>query len=193
VALSAGTRIPSSSDSGFPATGYDGQRPLHNEPPRRRSAAATVARRCDRLPGWSHLGCDHAGPSLHGPWMGCVHGKPRHPADLALAGLRRLLLGRLPGGHRLRCRCASAPPPLRGGHGRPEVRPFARLVAPWLRPRRAKPARAMDGRAGAEVSSRRRDRDPGSSECGPRPAAAPRIPAAAAGGHAAPPPAAGPA
>jgi len=23
----------------------------------------------DRLPGWSHLGCDRAGPSLHGPWM----------------------------------------------------------------------------------------------------------------------------
>jgi hypothetical protein len=31
--------------------------------------AATVARRCDRPPGWSHLGCDHAGPSLRGPWM----------------------------------------------------------------------------------------------------------------------------
>jgi hypothetical protein len=21
-----------------------------------------------RLPGWSHLGCDHAGRRLHGPW-----------------------------------------------------------------------------------------------------------------------------
>jgi hypothetical protein len=35
----------------------------------RRSAAATVARRCDRPPDWSHLGCDHVGPSLRGPWM----------------------------------------------------------------------------------------------------------------------------
>jgi len=36
---------------------------------RRRSAAATAARRCGRSPGWSHLGCDHAGPRLSGPWM----------------------------------------------------------------------------------------------------------------------------
>ena len=186
MALSAGTRIPSYSDSGFPATRHDGQRPLRNEPLRRRSAAAV-------RPAGRTLAATTPGQACTGAWMGCVYGKPRHPADLALAGRRRLLLGRLPGGHRLNCRCASAPPPLRGGHGRPEVRPFARLVAPWLRPRRAKPARAMDGRAGAEVSSRRRDTDPGSSGCGPRPAAAPRIPAAAAGGHAAPPPAAGPA
>ena len=37
-----------------------------------------------------------------------------------------------------------------GGHGRPEVRPLARLVAPRLRPRRAKPAGAMDGPAGVK-------------------------------------------
>jgi hypothetical protein len=44
----------------------------HDSPtldPCRRSAAATVARRCDRPPDWSHLGCGHVGPSLRGPWM----------------------------------------------------------------------------------------------------------------------------
>jgi hypothetical protein len=41
-----------------------------------RRAAAPPQPRCGhgrpeggRSPGWSHLGCDHAGPSLHGPWM----------------------------------------------------------------------------------------------------------------------------
>ena len=36
----------------------------------------------------------------------------------------------------------------------PGRRPFARLVAPWLRPRRAKPAGAMDGPAGVKFRAR---------------------------------------
>jgi hypothetical protein len=50
-----------------------------------------------------------------------------------------------------RSETAATGPPQSGGHGRPEVRPPARLVAPWLRPRRAKPAGAMDGRAGVKA------------------------------------------
>jgi hypothetical protein len=81
-------------------------------------------------------------------------------ASLCLAGLRRHLKCRPPGGKSTptssrhaaaagRAACLGQPP-LRGGRGRPEVRPPARLVAPWLRPRRAKPAGAMDGPAGAQ-------------------------------------------
>jgi hypothetical protein len=53
----------------------------------------------------------------------------------------------------------ATPPPLCGGHGRPEVRPPARLVAPWLRPRRAKAVGAMDGPTAVQFrcnTSRRR-------------------------------------
>ena len=45
-------------------------------------------------------------------------------------------------------------PPLSGGHGRPEVRPPGRLVAPWLRPRRPKPAGGMDAPAGVKTTAR---------------------------------------
>ena len=61
---------------------------------------------------------------------------------------------------------AARQPPLRGGHGRPEVRPPGRLVAPWLRPRRPKPAGAMDGPAGVKFSKSCRAR-PGRPPAGP--------------------------
>jgi hypothetical protein len=78
-------------------------------------AAATVARRCDRLPGWSHLGCDHAGPSPPGAWMGSFS-RRRIPS-----GLLRLTRGS-PGGRAI------------AGRGTPRL---------CLRP--AKAAGAMDG------------------------------------------------
>ena len=101
-----GARIPSPHGSGFPAavdrdpfttpraSPHAGgavcipPRTRRGSTPRRAAAcrspaAATVARRCDRPPGWSHLGCDHAGPRLPGPWMArqpCNQYRPSKPA-----------------------------------------------------------------------------------------------------------------
>jgi len=87
-------------------------------------------------PGWSHLGCDHAGPSLPGAVDVRLDAWPRPrraPGVDSTVGDRRY-------------RAAAKRRPRSPGR-----RPFARLVAPWLRPRRAKPARAMDGRAGVKA------------------------------------------
>ena len=87
--------------------------------PRRRSAEATVARRCDRPPGWSHLGCDHAGPSLRGPWMALAFA-PAHPSGPASASAR--LAWRA--SHRRSRHTSAVPPTCQGcrGHGWPGSR-----------------------------------------------------------------------
>jgi hypothetical protein len=90
------------------------------EPPRRRSpAAATVARRGDRPPGWSHLGCDHAGPSLRGPWMALAFA-PAHPCGPASAYARLAWrASHRPAGRTL---AATTPGQACGGHGWPRRR-----------------------------------------------------------------------
>jgi hypothetical protein len=55
-------------------------------------------------------------------------------------------------------RRSAEPPPLRGGHGRPEVRPLGRSANPWRSPRRPKPAGAMDGPAGVKFNTGPRTR-----------------------------------
>jgi hypothetical protein len=64
----ARTQRPKAAPRGCPAPARRGSTP--------RRAAAPPQPRCGhgrpeggRSAGWSHLGCDHAGPSLPGPWM----------------------------------------------------------------------------------------------------------------------------
>ncbi len=79
-----------------------------------------------------------AGRSLRPSWASVAQRRLRSGIHACACRLRRLLMGRPPGGHRSRKRHHGSMPPLRGGHGRPEVRPPGIRAAPWLRLRMPK-------------------------------------------------------
>jgi len=133
----------------------------------RRSAAATVARRASHRPAGRTLAATTPGQACRGLCFA-----PAHPFGPAAAyGEARLEGEPSPGWSQLGCDHDGPSLPgavLRAGaslracgglrRGSPGGRAIARLVAPWLRPRRAKPAGAMDGPAGAKFSTRPRAR-----------------------------------
>jgi len=111
---------------------------------RPQAAPRAQARRCD------------ASSSRRAPPPRGGHGRldaGHRPAGRTLAATTP---GQACGGHGWRCHSRRRIPSglLRLTRGSPGGRAIARLVAPWLRPRRAKPAGAMDGaviRAGASL------------------------------------------
>ena len=107
---------------------------------RPQAAPRAQARRCD------------ASSSRRAPPPRGGHGRLDAGCRPAGRTLAATTPGQACGGHGWRCHSRRRIPSglLRLTRGSPGGRAIARLVAPWLRPRRAKPAGAMDGPAGAQ-------------------------------------------